>query len=79
MDLPTGFFDLSGLELPQPDDAAIDFSQRLVECIVARIEKNAGLIGFDEYMQMVLSRASAITRVTRSSLAPSAISSPRRR
>ena len=53
MNLPTAF-DLSGLELPQPDVDAIEHSKGLVQKIVARIEKNNGVIGFDEYMQMAL-------------------------
>ena len=53
MEALTGF-DLSGLELPEPDDAAIELSKRLLECVVSKIEKKGGLIGFDEYMQMVL-------------------------
>jgi hypothetical protein len=46
--------DSKGLELPVPDTAAIELSSRLVEAIVARIERQGGVIGFDEYMQMAL-------------------------
>jgi len=53
MDIPTSF-DRSGLELPEPDASAIENSNRLVQHVLSRIEKNAGVIGFDEYMQMVL-------------------------
>ena len=53
MDLPSGL-DMSGLELPQPDDDAIEYSTRLVAAMVERIEQNGGLIGFDEFMHMAL-------------------------
>lgn len=53
MELPTGF-DVSGLELPQPDDDAIEASTRLAASIIERIAKNDGLIGFNEYMQMAM-------------------------
>ncbi len=53
MDTSQGF-DSQGLELPPPDDEAIAYSTRLAEAIVARIEKNGGVIGFDEYMHMTL-------------------------
>ena len=53
MNLLTGF-DLTGLDLPEPDGEAIESSLRLVERIVARIDENGGLIGFEEYMQMAL-------------------------
>lgn len=53
MDLSPGF-DSQGLELPQPDAAAIASSTRLVESIVTRIEKCGGMIGFDDYMRMAL-------------------------
>ena len=53
MDLLTGY-DLTGLELPQPGAEAVEFSMRLVDRVVARIEDNGGMIGFDEYMQMAL-------------------------
>lgn len=53
MSFPSGT-DQQGLELPVPDDAAIDHSSRLVEAIIARIEQSDGVIGFDEYMQMAL-------------------------
>jgi len=46
--------DSRGLELPLPDAAAIAHSARLVDVIAARIETRGGVIGFDEYMQMVL-------------------------
>ena len=47
-------YDAGGLELPQPDADAIEYSSRLVEVIAARIETRGGVIGFDEYMQMAL-------------------------
>ena len=53
MDSPRGI-DSQGLELPQPDDEAIAYSNRLVEAIVARIEAAGGVIGFDQYMRMAL-------------------------
>ena len=53
MSFPSGT-DQQGLELPVPDEAAIDHSSRLVEAIIARIEQCDGAIGFDEYMQMAL-------------------------
>jgi len=43
-----------GLELPPPEDDALQHSRRLSECIVDRIEQRGGVIGFDEYMQMAL-------------------------
>ena len=43
-----------GIELPVPDDAAIEHSMRLVSEIIERIEQRGGVIGFDEYMQMAL-------------------------
>ena len=43
-----------GMELPPPDDAAIEHSRRLVSAIVERIQQRGGVIGFDEYMQMAL-------------------------
>ena len=43
-----------GLDLPVPDDAAIEHSTRLLKLIVERIEQRDGVIGFDEYMQMAL-------------------------
>ena len=46
--------DSQGLELPSPDKAAVMHSTRLVEAIIARINDQGGLIGFDEYMQMAL-------------------------
>ncbi len=46
--------DRDGLVLPQPDDAAIAHSARLVQAISARIEQCGGVIGFDEYMHMAL-------------------------
>ena len=42
------------LELPPPADDALRHSHRLVERIVERIQQHGGVIGFDEYMQMVL-------------------------
>ncbi len=53
MELHTGF-DLSGLELPEPDAQAIEFSKRLVGRMLERIEDSGGLIGFDEYMRMAM-------------------------
>ena len=53
MELHTGF-DLSGLELPQPDALSIEHSKRLVERMIERIDDNGGLIGFDEYMRMAM-------------------------
>lgn len=53
MELHTGF-DLSGLELPQPDAQAIEYSKRLLEHMIGRIDDSGGLIGFDEYMRMAL-------------------------
>ena len=53
MPLPPGH-DSHGLELPLPDAGAIAYSSRLVETMVARIERQGGVIGFDEYMQMAL-------------------------
>lgn len=46
--------DSQGLDLPPPDKAAVIHSTRLVETIIARIEQQGGLIGFDQYMQMAL-------------------------
>jgi SAM-dependent MidA family methyltransferase len=46
--------DSQGLELPPLDKTAVAHSSRLVEAIIARIEGQGGLIGFDEYMQMAL-------------------------
>jgi SAM-dependent MidA family methyltransferase len=43
-----------GIEMPVPDDAAIEHSMRLVSAIIERIEQRGGVIGFDEYMQMAL-------------------------
>ncbi|MDC1286588.1 SAM-dependent methyltransferase [Gammaproteobacteria bacterium] len=43
-----------GLEIPLPDDAAIEHSMRLVNAIIERIEQRGGVIGFDEYMEMAL-------------------------
>lgn len=43
-----------GIEMPVPDDAAIEHSLRLVRAIIERIEQRGGVIGFDEYMQMAL-------------------------
>jgi len=43
-----------GLELPAPDDDARRHSERLVARIVERIAQRGGVIGFDEYMQMLL-------------------------
>jgi SAM-dependent MidA family methyltransferase len=43
-----------GLEMPVPDDAAIEHSMRLVSAIIERIEQRGGVIGFDEYMEMAL-------------------------
>ncbi len=47
-------YDADGLELPPPDAAAVEYSSRLIETIVDRIEASDGVIGFDEYMQMAL-------------------------
>ncbi len=52
MTLPN--YDAEGLELPLPDADAIEYSSRLIEAIVDRIEARDGVIGFDEYMQMAL-------------------------
>ena len=46
--------DSQGMELPPPDTAAVEHSNRLVQAIIARIEQQGGLIGFDEYMQLAL-------------------------
>jgi SAM-dependent MidA family methyltransferase len=43
-----------GIEMPVPDDAAIEHSMRLVGAIIERIEQRGGVIGFDEYMEMAL-------------------------
>jgi SAM-dependent MidA family methyltransferase len=43
-----------GLDMPVPDDAAIEHSMQLVSAIIERIERRGGVIGFDEYMQMAL-------------------------
>ncbi len=47
-------FNSQGLELPQPDAAAVVHSTRLVQAIIDRIRQQGGLVGFDEYMQMAL-------------------------
>ena len=52
MTLPN--YDADGLELPPPDADAIEYSSRLIETIVNRIEAQNGVIGFDAYMQMAL-------------------------
>jgi len=46
--------DAQGLELPLPDKTSMMHSARLVETIIARIDDQGGLIGFDEYMRMAL-------------------------
>jgi SAM-dependent MidA family methyltransferase len=43
-----------GIEMPVPEDAAIEHSMRLVGAIIERIEQRGGVIGFDEYMEMAL-------------------------
>jgi len=43
-----------GIELPVPEDEAIEHSMRLVGAIIERIEQRGGVIGFDEYMEMAL-------------------------
>jgi SAM-dependent MidA family methyltransferase len=43
-----------GIELPVPENAAIEHSMRLVGAIIERIEQRGGVIGFDEYMEMAL-------------------------
>jgi SAM-dependent MidA family methyltransferase len=43
-----------GIEIPVPDNAALEHSMRLVSAIIERIEQRGGVIGFDEYMQMAL-------------------------
>jgi SAM-dependent MidA family methyltransferase len=45
---------LRGLELPPPEDAALQHSLRLAELIIERIAQRGGVIGFDEYMQIAL-------------------------
>jgi SAM-dependent MidA family methyltransferase len=47
-------FDSQGLDLPLPDPTAVEHSSRLVQAIIGKIERQDGLIGFDEYMQMAL-------------------------
>lgn len=46
--------DTQGLELPPLDDDAVVHSARLAKAIAERIESRGGVIGFDEYMHMVL-------------------------